>query len=78
MKQLAKRDLENLLTYPCIIVEMIKATSSCLQMFFKLGVLKNFAIFTRKHSYRSLLLIKLQAFKPATLLKRDSNTGAFL
>ena len=77
MKQL-KRDLENLLTYPCIIVEMIKATSSCLQMFFKLGVLKYFAIFTRKHLYRSLFLIKLQAFKPATLLKRDSNTGAFL
>ena len=36
-------------------------------MFFKIGVPKNFAILTGK-----------QAWKPATLLKRDSNTGVFL
>ena len=38
--------------------------------------LKNFAIFTGKHLCWSLFLIKLklQAFRPATLLKRDSNT----
>ena len=34
--------------------------------------LVNFAIFTEKHLYWSLFLIKLEAFRPA---KRDSNTG---
>ena len=46
-------------------------------MFYKV-VLKNFAIFTRKQLCWSLFLIRLQDFKPATLLQRDSNTGAFL
>ena len=32
-------------------------------------VLKNFAVFTRKHLYWNLFLIKLQAFRPATLSK---------
>ena len=36
-------------------------------MFFKIGVLKNIALFAGKHLCWSLLLIKLQA---ATLLKR--------
>ena len=36
-------------------------TSSCSQMFFKRGVLKNFAIFTEKHLCWKLFLIKLQA-----------------
>ena len=35
----------------------------------KKHVLKNLAIFTGKQLYWSLLLIKLQAFRPATLLK---------
>ena len=30
------------------------------QMFFKIGVLKNFAIFTGKHPWWSLFLIKLK------------------
>ena len=46
--------------------------SSRSQMFFRIGVLKNFAIFTGKHLCRSLFLIKLQCWRPATLLKRDS------
>ena len=45
--------------------------NSCLQMFFKIGALKNFVIFTGKHLCWSL-------FRSATLLKRGSNTGAFL
>ena len=45
------------------------------QRFFKLGVVKIFAIFITKHLCRSLLLIKLQVFRPANLLKRDSNTS---
>ena len=40
--------------------------------------LKNFAIFTRKNLCRSLFLITLQVFRPETLSKRGSNTGAFL
>ena len=47
-------------------------------MFYKKAVLKNFAIFTGKQLCWSLFLIKLQAFRLATLLKRDSNTGVFL
>ena len=46
-------------------------------MFFKIGVLKNFVIFTGKHCV-GVFLTKLQSFKPATLLKRDCNIGDFL
>ena len=52
--------------------------SSCSQIFIKISVLKNFAIFTGKHLCWSLFLRKLQVLKPASLLKRDSNTGVFL
>ena len=52
--------------------------SSRLQMFFKIGVLKNFAIFPGKHLCQSYFLIKLQAWRSAILLKRDFNTGVFL
>ena len=52
--------------------------SSCLQMFFRIGVLKNFTIFTGKHLHWGVFLIKLQTVSLATLLKRDSNTGVFL
>ena len=44
----------------------------------KKGVHKNFGNFTRKHLSWSLFLIKLQVFRPATLLKRNSNTGVLL
>ena len=43
--------------------------SSHLWMFFKLGVLKHFPIFTGKHTCWSLYLIKLQALRPATYIK---------
>ena len=43
----------------------------------KKGVLKNFAKFTGKRLYWSLLLITLKAFNPAYLFKRDSSTGVF-
>ena len=42
------------------------------------GVLKNFANFTGKHLCWSLFFTKLQAFRPATLLKIDSCTSVFL
>ena len=44
----------------------------------KKGALKNFAIFTEKHLCWNLFLIKLQDWRPTTLLKRDSNTGVYL
>ena len=53
-----------------------KIKSSCLEMFFKISVLKKLANFTRKHVCQSLFLIK--TFRPATLLKRGSNTGVSL
>ena len=40
-------------------------------MFFKIGILKNFAIFTGEQLFESLFVIKV--WRPATLLKRDSN-----
>ena len=43
-------------------------------MFFKIGVLKNFANFTGKQLSWSLSSIKLKVLKPVTLLKIDSNT----
>ena len=39
------------------------------QMLFKISTLKNFAIFIEKHLCWGVLLIKLQAWRPATLLK---------
>ena len=45
-------------------------------MFFEISSLKSFAIFTGKHLGWGLFLMKLQAFRPATFLKSDSNTGA--
>ena len=42
------------------------------------GVLKNFANFTGKRLCWSLFFKELQAFRPATLLKRNSYTGVFL
>ena len=56
--------------------EMYRSIRS--QMFFKKGVLKNFTIFTGKNQFWSLFLVKLQAFRTATLFKRNSNTGVFL
>ena len=52
---------------PRIVVKFLEITSNCpmqkssrWQMFFKIGVLKNFAIFTGKNLHSSLFLIKLQ------------------
>ena len=60
---------------PCNSEPLKKSKSSRSQMFFELSRIKNFAIFTGKHLCSGLFLIKLQAFRPATFLKRDSNTG---
>ena len=44
----------------------------------KKDVLKIFSIFSEKHLFRNLFLIKLQTFRSENLLKRDSSTGVFL
>ena len=45
----------------------------------KNGVLNNSAIFTGKHLFWSFfLIVSFKSFRPATLLKRDSDTGVFL
>ena len=48
----------------------MKSRKSRSQMFFKIGGLKNFPIFTGKHLSWGILLIKLQAWSPVTLLKK--------
>ena len=47
------------------------------QVFYQVGVLKNFAQFTGRYQCWSLFLNELQdgGLKPATLLKKDSSTG---
>ena len=52
--------------------------SSRSQMFFKIDVLKNLAMFTGKHLCWSYFLIQLQGWRTAIVLQRDSNTSAFL
>ena len=47
-------------------------------MFFKIDVLEKFAGLTGNHLCWSLFSNKSQTFSPATLLKRDYNTGASL
>ena len=49
-----------------------------LRVFYKKGVLRNFAKFTEKHMYRSLIFNKVAGLQPARLLKRDSDSGVFL
>ena len=44
----------------------------------KKGIPKNLLCFTRKHLCWSLFLIKSQIFRPATVLRRDTNAGYFL
>ena len=44
--------------------------NSCSQMVFKIGLLKNFAIFTGIHLCWGHFLIKLQVLRPATLFKK--------
>ena len=48
-----------------LFIHVGKRLNSCWQMFFKTGVLKNFAIFTGKHHWWSLFLIKLQDWRSA-------------
>ena len=51
------------------IIEIILKSSSCPEVFFKKGVLKNFAKFTGKNLCQSLFFNKVAGLNPATLLK---------
>ena len=44
----------------------------------KKDIIKDFAKFTGKHLRWSIFFNKVESLKPETLLKRDSNPGAFL
>ena len=57
---------------------LLISTRSSHRSFSKKPVLKNLAILMEKHLCWSLFLIKLQDWMLATLLKRDSNSVAFL
>ena len=48
------------------------------KVFMRKAVLKNLKILIEKYLCWSLYLVDLQAYKPATLLQRDSNTNAYL
>ena len=47
------------------------------KVFFKKGVLKNFANFSRKKLHWSLFLIKLQAWRPHATLSKETLTQKF-
>ena len=72
---IVKGTYKSKLRHPIITVNLQKQLLSDV---LQIGVFKSFAIFTQKHLCWSLFLIKLQACRPANLLKRDSNTGVFL
>ena len=58
--------------------ENMDVISSRSQMFFKIGVLRNFGKFAGKHLCQTLFFNKVACPRPETLLKRDSGKGAFL
>ena len=59
----------------CISIQWVHSSEAATRgVLYKKGVFKNFWIFTGKHLCWSLLLIKLQALRPAAVLKRDSTT----
>ena len=58
-------------------VYYLRCRSSCSQMLFRKGALKNFTKFTGKYLYWSLFLLKLQVWRLATLLKKENPTHAF-
>ena len=68
--------LEQIDVYRSIPIKVFQAATG--GVLGKKSALKNFEIFTGNHLYWSLFLTELQAFRPATSLRRDSNTRVFL
>ena len=63
--------------YGCGSVNVDLFKSCCSQIFFKVGVLKNFAKFTLKHLCRSLIFDKVADRRPANSVKKKSATQVF-
>ena len=61
-----------------LVMLLLKLIEAAKEVFLKKAVLINFAIITGKYVCWSLFLKKLQAWRHATLIERDSNTGVFL
>ena len=57
---------------------LMTVRSSCQEVFYKNGVLENFATLTGKHLRRVSFLKKLQAWGLQLYLRRDPNTGVFV
>ena len=62
----------------CLLLKGKTLKSSRSQMFFKIAVLKNFAITVKKTPALNVLLIKFQAHRPAFLLKKRLQYRFFL
>ena len=60
---------------PCKSEPSKKLKSSRLLIFFKVGIIKNFAIFAGKHLCWDLFLIKLRVYRSAKFSKIDSSTS---
>ena len=71
-----ERKLRNIYKNTCAFIFLWWNQKQPPEVFYKKAVLKNFAIFTRKHLCWSFFLIKLQAFRPDS--KRHSNKDVFL
>ena len=56
----------------------LNSKSRLSQIFFQIGVLKNFVMLIGKNMCCSFFLIELHAWRTAILLKRDSKAGSFL
>ena len=52
-----------------IFLLFLKYTSSCTEVFFKKGVLRNFQKFTGKHQCQNFYFNKVAGIRPAALLK---------
>ena len=61
-----------------ILMDKWNYRSSHPEVFCKTGVLRNYAIFTRKHLCLSLFFNKVADWNLQFYKKRDSNTGVFL
>ena len=54
-----------------------KLSNVSVQIFYKIGVLKNFAKFIRKHLRWCLIFYKFTGFQPATLFKKKLQHRCF-
>ena len=71
--------LQSFNTPECVVgLLMVVGKKQPSEMFCKKGVLKKFLKFHRKIAVLESLFNKVAGLRPATLLKRDSNTAVFL